>query len=132
MTSSRPTSSLRSEEFLTLVHSVIRTSLNARSLTIDGCAQQIGISGRSFQRKLTEAGSSYSRVVDQVRLGMAAELLADENNTLRQIAARLDYANASNFARAFQRLSGVTPTQFRNNFSSPNTAQKSTDQRATQ
>ncbi len=30
-----------------------------------------------------------------------------------EIAHQLDYANAANFARAFHRLSGVTPTQFR-------------------
>ena len=131
MTANRPISSRPSDEFVALVRSVIRKSLTTRSLTIDGCAQQVGVSSRTLQRNLIEAGWSFSQLLDQVRLEMAAELLADENNTLRQIASQLDYANASNFARAFQRLTGVTPTQFRQNFATRNTVFKAMDEEAT-
>jgi AraC-like DNA-binding protein len=40
-------------------------------------------------------------------------LLADENQKVADVAAQLGYGNSANFAKAFQRLSGVTPTEFR-------------------
>jgi AraC-like DNA-binding protein len=95
------------------VRNAIRENLAAGGLTIDRCAQQLGLSRRTLQRLLYEAGLTFTCLVDQVRLEVATKLLTDDKQKVADIAGRLGYATPANFARAFQRLAGVTPTEFR-------------------
>jgi len=49
----------------------------------------------------------------QVRLRRAAEWLAHSDKPVSEIAFDLGYADAPNFTRAFRKLTGVTPSAFR-------------------
>ena len=68
---------------------------------------------RSFQRKLSEAGTSYSDVLQQVRLDMACHYLLSPNDQVLQVAYVLGFSDPSNFSRAFRRWTGLTPNQYR-------------------
>ena len=71
------------------------------------------MSVRTLQRKLMDAGSNYSEVLDEARFNKAKILLKETNEKLLDISLLLGYANASSFTRAFKRLAGVTPTEYR-------------------
>jgi AraC-like DNA-binding protein len=60
------------------------------------------VAPRSLMRHLREAGTSYQRVVDQVRAELAVEYLRDTNLPLAAIAERLGFSDTSNFSRAFR------------------------------
>lgn len=80
--------------------------------TLQAAALQMGFSARTIQRELAHSGLDWSRLVDQVRLDRAAELLSADTR-LSDIALELGYTDAANFGRAFRRWTGTTPRSFR-------------------
>ena len=51
--------------------------------------------------------------MDESRFEIARQMLEDSAREVSQIAALLDYADASAFTRAFRRWSGVAPAHWR-------------------
>ena len=76
-------------------------------------AQHLHLSARSLSRKLAQEGSSYQQLVDNYKSRKAVQWLADGRMPVAEIAFRLDYADASAFAKAFKRWHGQSPTAFR-------------------
>ncbi len=76
-------------------------------------AAQLGLSARSLQRRLAEAGTSFQALVDGVRRAYAERYLADDRLALGEVAFLLGFSDPSNFHRAFRRWTGVTPAAFR-------------------
>jgi len=77
-------------------------------------AEAMGISSRSLQRYILDSGLTYRRLVDRARYKYACELLRDETITVKDISTTLGYSEACNFTRAFRRISGIGPWEFRN------------------
>jgi AraC-like DNA-binding protein len=106
-------SSVELEAFIDSLRTAIHADVASGNVTIDRYAKQFEISRRTMQRRLRQAGLTFTSLVNQILLETATQWLADERRTVGEIAAELGYANSANFAKAFQRLSGVTPTEFR-------------------
>ena len=81
--------------------------------TIREIAEMAGISVRSFQRKLSSMGLSYSGLVDLVRFESAAKRLRDTDAKIIDVAFSCGYADPAHFTRAFRRIAGTTPREFR-------------------
>ncbi|SFL95885.1 AraC family transcriptional regulator [Marinobacter zhejiangensis] len=79
-------------------------------------ANTLFVSERTLKRRLQEEERSFQHLVDDVRLERAGELLENTTMNLSQIADSLGYADAANFTRAFKRWTGVSPSQFRNEY----------------
>jgi AraC-like DNA-binding protein len=71
------------------------------------------VSTRTLIRRLKRSGTSYQRLVDQVRSRLAGEWLRDTDLPLAEIAHRLGFTDASNFSRAFRKWYGCAPGVFR-------------------
>ncbi len=95
------------------VRAAIAASLRHGGESLQHTASQLGVSCRSLQRHLAEAGTSYSKMVGEVRLDTACHLLAESNERLSDIALRLGYAGPSGFSRAFMRLMQIQPVVYR-------------------
>lgn len=80
---------------------------------IDLAAEIAGISVRSLQRQLGKMRISYTELVERIRYGQAIRLLADPDLKILEIALALGYGDASNFSRAFRRISGSSPREIR-------------------
>lgn len=78
-------------------------------------AAMLNLSARSLQRRLAEAGTSYSRLLDDTRHALALEHLRLARHSLGEIAYLLGYADASSFTHAFRRWTGKPPSQFHAN-----------------
>lgn len=76
-------------------------------------AQDLGISARTLQRRLGEEGTSFSRVLDELRRDLADELLTDQKLSVSEVAFLLGYSEPSAFQRAFRRWRGVSPRRFK-------------------
>lgn len=76
-------------------------------------AEIAGTSARSLQRELAAAGLSYSRLLDQVQFERAAEMLRETDAKIIEVAHATGFENPSHFSRAFRRIAGVTPREFR-------------------
>lgn len=71
-------------------------------------AAAAGLSERTLRRRLADEGTSYQRLLDEVRETLALELLG--SLPVQDVAVRLGYAEASSFILAFRRWTGRTPT----------------------
>ena len=87
--------------------------LSTRKTSIASVARQLGVHERTLNRRLRAEGTTFQREYEEVRYTVALQMLADSRMTLAQIAAALDYADASAFNRAFKRWAGITPAQWR-------------------
>ncbi|WP_028654890.1 MULTISPECIES: AraC family transcriptional regulator [unclassified Nocardioides] len=72
-------------------------------------AAALGLSERSLRRHLTDAGTSYRGVLDEVRRSAAEELLADRSLRVDDVAHQLGYAEATSFGAAYRRWTGRSP-----------------------
>ena len=81
--------------------------------TIGRTAQRLGIPVRTLQRRLHNAGLSYSELVDEVRCDAACRLLSSPCARVADIARALGFSDPSNFSRAFVRWTGISPREYR-------------------
>lgn len=82
-------------------------------VTVGDCADLIGMSNRTLQRRLAEHATSFNDILEQTRFDVAKRRLQDNSISLSDIAYELGYANPANFTRAFRRWAGVSPRQHR-------------------
>jgi AraC-like DNA-binding protein len=76
-------------------------------------AMELGMSERTFTRRLSDLGLTFKEILAEVRRDMALKYLANMDISLKQIAFLLGYSDASAFTHAFKRWTGETPADVR-------------------
>ncbi len=76
-------------------------------------ARALAASPRTLQRRLSENGTSFAKLLDQTRHELAIEYLRDPENTVEETAFMVGFAETASFNRAFRRWTGNSPTGFR-------------------
>jgi len=76
-------------------------------------ARALAMSERTLRRRLDEAGTSYSLVVESVRQKLVADLLPQQQLSLTSIAMRAGYGDDRSLRRAVQRWYGRSPNEVR-------------------
>ena len=82
-------------------------------LTVESLSRRIFSSRRQLQRSFAEAGTSVQERLFLVRMERAAELLHESALPVAEIARSVGYRQPPHFAKAFRRLYGLTPSQWR-------------------
>ncbi|MTW23099.1 helix-turn-helix transcriptional regulator [Allochromatium palmeri] len=100
-------------DFVTAVRALIRPYLAQGHPPLSLVAEIVGMSERTLQRRLAQCRLTYSQVVQEARFSIASDLLADSDLNIADIAFAAGYENAPHFSRAFKRLTGVTPRDYR-------------------
>ncbi len=80
---------------------------------LDEAAKRLHLSARTLKRRLQDHGVSFQQLVNEARQRDGVRLLKETSLSIEQIAERLGYSEASNFVRAFRRMTGRTPSQVR-------------------
>lgn len=75
---------------------------------LEHVAWRCGVGERTLRRRLAEAGTSYRALVDDVRKERALAWL-DGPGSVSRVAQRLGFSDATAFARAFRRWTGIAP-----------------------
>ncbi|MFK7851733.1 MAG: helix-turn-helix domain-containing protein [Akkermansiaceae bacterium] len=70
-------------------------------------------SPRSLHRQLKNEGSSYQQILDKIRFEQARSQLEKTELSIKELAYQLGFSGSNNFVRSFKRMSGFTPSQFR-------------------
>ncbi|MEO0937099.1 MAG: helix-turn-helix domain-containing protein [Pseudomonadota bacterium] len=78
-------------------------------------AGALRLSNRSLQRHLRSEGTSFQRVLDDLRHDLALGYLRTSAMTIDEISYLLGYRDPNSFHRAFQGWTGLTPTAARRN-----------------
>ena len=76
-------------------------------------AKKLNLSYRTLRRRLSEEGTTFKAVNNEVRMGMAGEYIRQTGLSTQEIAYLLGYSEASNFHRAFKQWYDKTPGQYR-------------------
>ena len=91
----------------------IAQALNEGAPRMGDIARALGLSARSFHRRLSEHGVSFQALTEETRRDLAIGLLRDDRHSLAEIAFLTGFAEQSSFTRAFKRWVGQTPASYR-------------------
>ncbi|MCY1078159.1 AraC family transcriptional regulator [Archangium lansingense] len=81
--------------------------------SVQKVAREMHISPRTLQRRLEELGTSYQRLLDDVRRDTSRRLLASTDLDASEVAFLLGFEELNSFTRAFHIWEGVSPTRWR-------------------
>ncbi|MFY0566955.1 AraC family transcriptional regulator ligand-binding domain-containing protein [Archangium lansingense] len=95
------------------VRAALRRMLAGDEPSMEAVAQTLGTSGRTLQRRLSEAGTSFVALLGEVRWELAREQLARTDMEVAELSFLLGFSDSSAFHRAFKRWEGVTPLEYR-------------------
>src|SRR5262245_36774240 len=86
----------------------------ASDLSLDDIARRVASSRRQLQRAYAEIGNTTFREhLTAVRMERAADLLRSRGPTVREVAHRVGYRQPAQFAKAFRRHHGTSPSTYR-------------------
>ena len=80
---------------------------------IDDLARELHLSTRTLQRRLTEQGITFQRLLEEARRELAHHYLLHSSRELNETAYLLGYEDANSFFRAFHHWEGTSPGQWR-------------------
>ncbi|MBT6342900.1 MAG: helix-turn-helix transcriptional regulator [Tateyamaria sp.] len=100
-------------ELPSYLRTLVKPYLTDGPIKIDTVAEITGISTRTLQRNLKENGSSYSQIIQEARFELACSHLNNQDMKVIDVAIALGYENPQHFSRAFRRISGITPSEYR-------------------
>ena len=93
--------------------------LPERGADLELLAQTLQLSPRTLQRRLREAGLSFSQLLDETREQLVLHYLRDPALELAEIAFLVGFSEAGSLARAFRRWTGQSPGAYRQSHSDP-------------
>ncbi|MDO4293573.1 MAG: AraC family transcriptional regulator [Eubacteriales bacterium] len=94
----------------------IKTNIS-QDITVDGIAAQFGYSAKYISHRFNQiSGVPLKRFILNQKIDAANFMLTDTNKTIAQIAQELGFSNGQNFTRIYKRISGLSPSEYRNAF----------------
>jgi AraC family transcriptional regulator of adaptative response / methylphosphotriester-DNA alkyltransferase methyltransferase len=83
-------------------------------LSLDDIARRVASSRRQLQRAYAEIGrTTFREHLTAVRMERAGDMLSGRGPTVREVAHRVGYRQPAQFAKAFRRHHGMSPSTFR-------------------
>ena len=82
-------------------------------LSISEVAGQLHVTERTLRRRLAAEGTDFRTIFDDIKNTLARNYLRKTSLSVVEIADLLNYAEATNFHRAFQRWNSTTPADYR-------------------
>ena len=99
--------------FRSSVENAIVPLLPHGKIRVSEIARRFGVSPRTFARRLSSEGITFSEVLESLRSDLAERYLAEDGMSISQIAWLLGYQEVSALTHAFKRWTGTTPRQAR-------------------
>lgn len=81
--------------------------------TLPTAARDAGVSPRTLQRRLRDAGTSFQTELQTARIDAAKALMADTGTKLTAIALEVGCSSLQHFSGLFRQLTGVSPSEWR-------------------
>lgn len=96
-----------------MVKWIMKRGLTGGRPNIQAVANELSMSDRTLQRRLTDDNTSFKQLLIQARHEQAREYLADPAFDIKEVAYLIGYADQNSFYRAFRLWEGVTPSKWR-------------------
>lgn len=98
---------------LGVVTEQVRAQVLTGRIMIDDVARSMDISVRTLQRELQATGTDFRTLANTLKIRRATELLRYTHGSITQVSTELGYSSSAGFARAFRKMTGVGPREFR-------------------
>ena len=92
---------------------ILAQQLPEQGADLQAIASALALSPRTLQRRLGEAGLSFSQLVDETRQQLVLHALHEPSLDLGEIAFRVGFSEPGSLLRAFRRWTGTTPGEYR-------------------
>jgi ligand-binding sensor domain-containing protein/signal transduction histidine kinase/DNA-binding response OmpR family regulator len=103
------------KNFLEQLDAIVHQNLTNMDIDVENLAKMMNMSRATFYRKVKALSNLTPHgLVNISRLQKAAQLLADGNFKVYEVANMVGYTLQSNFARDFHKQFGMTPTEYVN------------------
>ncbi|MGN6213939.1 response regulator transcription factor [Parafilimonas sp.] len=101
------------EEFLEELNNIIYANIENASLDVEQLARKMNMSRPTFYRKIKLVSDlTPNELINLARLKKAAELLAEGNYKIYEVAEMVGYNSQTNFGRSFLKQFGITPRDY--------------------
>ena len=104
---------ISSRETSQMVRRLLLSRPGKRMYRLEEAAAELRLSTSQLRKRLYRAGTSYKKLVLEIRMALAKHYLEDTNLPIQEIAYLLDYSQAAPFSRAFKSYFGVSPDHSR-------------------
>ncbi len=95
------------------VKKILMEKLPDGSVSAESVANALHHSPRTFQRRLKEQETSFSKLMEETRKELATAYMDTSDKSVTEITYLLGFAETSTFSRAFKRWTGQSPTKYR-------------------
>jgi len=95
--------------FQSIVENAIAPLLPHGKATAADVARQLGLSQRTFARRLSSEGLTFSELLEKLRSDLASRYLVEGDMGVSEVAWLLGYREVGSFSHAFRRWTGKTP-----------------------
>ncbi|MCJ8160325.1 AraC family transcriptional regulator [Acinetobacter zhairhuonensis] len=95
------------------VQHAIRINLSSPKANKIDVAKLLAMHPRSLQRKLSESGTSFDEIKDQLRQQLFLQYLVDSKATMTQITSALGFSEQSTLSRACKKWFGMSPRELK-------------------
>lgn len=104
---------LAQKTFAEQAKGILKQHLAGHRPGVQDLARELHLSTRTLQRRLTDQGITFQRLLDEARRELARHYLLHSSRELNETAYLLGYEDANSFFRAFHHWEGTTPGQWR-------------------
>ena len=107
------TEQLAQKTFSEQAKAILKQLLAGHRPGIEDLARELHLGIRTLQRRLTEQGVTFQRLLEEARRELARHYLLHSSVELSETAYLLGFEDANSFFRAFHQWEGTSPSQWR-------------------
>lgn len=100
-------------ELVMEINRALMQGLSDPEFGIEKLASALYMSQRSLQRKLNDAGYTFSKLKSELRITEAKKSLEGNKRTLEELAEQLGFVNAHSLRQFFKKQTGMTISEYR-------------------
>ncbi len=108
---------INTQSFESRIKLSIFEKLGHQQLSSKAVAKEINISVSTLKRRLKKRNISFRSLRDEAIAELAKKALSETDATISDIALKIGYSELSAFSRAFTRICGLTPLEYRHSIS---------------
>ena len=104
---------LEQQDLINEVRHHMASLLETGDVSLENVSRLMSISSRNLRHKLTHAGTSFQKILNDLRHRLALRLLSQTDEAISEILYLTGFCEPSTFYRAFKRWEGITPIEYR-------------------